>query len=514
MPFYANFFKLLTDSQIEKLHENTLSLLNNPGMKIENEQMLKALQKKGALVDFAAEIVRFPSKMIEEVIEIAAKEEKTRTSATAVKSGYFSVKETDYPNMLTFSWHTPFRNRNPKVQASFGGGAPMYYDHKTAQNRYATRDDVLRMVKLAEGLPEILTVGNAVHYLKENDGTDVSPKMVAIKGAEAVARFSSKPGCTTIIDKRQLPYLMEIGRIVKGSAQEYIKNPIFVNIHDTETPLRLTRPEAAIIEEMVKHKISIFILPMPLIGISSPVYPIAAAVIGAAEILGVWAAAKALGEDCPVEARCVAGALNPETGSAKFTSPEIVITDLAVAQLFRQKYGIPCGTGVGLIDAPVPGAMSIYERTFKLSASAFSGEPSFPVGIIGGAVVFSMEQAILDLDIAANQQNLLKEIGENQFEESLELIREKGIGGLFIDTTHTAKNFREYLTIPKVLKSFKNTNVSEALRHDPVQLAHQKCLDILESVKPFEINEDKSKAIDKVVEAAAKELASIKGAMV
>ncbi len=61
MPSYANFFKLLTDSQIEKLHENTLSLLNNPGMKIENAQMLKALQKKGALVDFTTEIVRFPA---------------------------------------------------------------------------------------------------------------------------------------------------------------------------------------------------------------------------------------------------------------------------------------------------------------------------------------------------------------------------------------------------------------------------------------------------------------------
>jgi len=83
------------------------------------------------------------------------------------------------------------------------------------------------------------------------------------------------------------------------------------------------------------------------------VYPIAAAIIGAQKFW-VLAAAKALGEDCPVEARCVAGALNPETGAAKFTSPEIVITDLAVAQLFRQKYGIPCGTGVGLIDALFP----------------------------------------------------------------------------------------------------------------------------------------------------------------
>ncbi len=155
--------------------------------------------------------------------------------------------------------------------------------------------------------------------------------------------------------------------------------------------------------------------------------------------------------------------------------------------------------------------MSIYERTFKLSASALSGEPSFPVGIIGGAVVFSMEQVILDLDIAASQQNLLKEIGENQFEESLELIREKGIGGLFIDTDHTAKNFREYLTMPKVLKSIKNTNVTEALRNDPVQLAHQKCLAILESVKPYEVDEDSQKLLIKWLKLQPKNLLLLRG---
>jgi len=48
-------------------------------------------------------------------------------------------------------------------------------------------------------------VGNGVHYLKEADGRDVAPKMVAIKGAAVAAKHSSKPGCTAIIDRRQLP---------------------------------------------------------------------------------------------------------------------------------------------------------------------------------------------------------------------------------------------------------------------------------------------------------------------
>ena len=519
----TSFYSLLSDAEIELLHEKTVSLLGNPGIKIENRAMLEALKKKGAEVDFENEIARIPKNYIEEVIMIAAKEEKDKIKNLSLKEGNLqktrnkdniSSIEHDYDNQLTFSWHTPFKNQAPQIKASFGGGAPLYYDHILKKNRYAKKSDFLRLINLAEGLPEVATVGNAVHYIKEDDYKDVAPKMVAIKGASMVAKYSSKPGCTSIIDRRQLPYLMEIGRIVKGSASEYMKNPVFVNIHDTETPLRLTRPEAAIIEDMVKNNLSIFILPMPLIGISSPVYPISGAIIGAAEILGVWAATKALNPECPVEARCVSGILNPATGAANFATPQTVLVDLAVAQLFRKKYGVPCGTGIGNIDSPIPGALSIFERTFKAIASALAGEPSFPVGIIGGAVVFSMEQVILDLDIAQYQYKYVSGIGGGQFEESLDLIREKGISGLFIDTEHTASNFRQNFTFTRAIKNIKGTGVEEATKQDPVELAYTKCMDILSQVKPYQIEDDKLEAIDKVVEAATKELTSIKGALV
>jgi trimethylamine--corrinoid protein Co-methyltransferase len=458
-------------------------------------------------VDLGSELARFPRELVEETISIAAAEERERRSAGSPES------ELGYPNQLTFSWHTPFRNRTPAVQASIGGGAPMFYDHERKANRYATRDDFLCAIRLAEGLPEVVTMGNGVHYLKESDGSDVPPKMVAVKGAALVALHSSKPGCTSIIDRRQLPYLMELGAIVRGSARAYLRNPILVNIHDTESPLRLTRPEAGIIEDMVHAGLSIFILPMLLAGISSPVYPISAAITAVAEILGVWAAVKALRQDCPVEARSVSGVLNPATGAASFATPETVLIDLAVAQLFRERYGIPCGTGVGLIDAPIPGSLSIFERTFKAFCSSLAGEPSFPVGIIGGAVVFSPEQVLLDLDIASTQAQLLRGIGGEQFAGSLELIRDKGIGGLYLDTEHTARHFRECLMLPKVLTRLKSTDVGNALAHDPVELAHARYREILEANPLRSIDEDRVRAVVRVEREAEKVLASIRGAM-
>ena len=502
----AGFFRALSDAEVDQLHDSVMALLENPGMRIENKEILQALEKKGAKVDYAAEVARFPRKLLEETIEIARREEAERLRADP--SGVNS------PGQLTFSWHTPFAERTPAVMASIGGGAPLYYDHEKKQNHYATGEDFLQTVHLAEGIPEIVTVGNAVHYLRELDGAEVPPKMVAIKGAATVAKHSSKPGCTSIIDVRQLPFLMELGRIVKGSAEAFIRSPIFVNIHDTESPLRVTRPEASIILAMARQKLPIFILPMPMAGITTPVYPISSSIVGAAEILGVWAATKAVRDDCPVQARCVSGVLNPATGAACFATPEATLIDLAVAQLFRERYGSRCGTGVGHIDAPAPGPLSKYERTFKATATNLAGEPVFPVGIIGGAVVFSIEQVILDLDIAAYQHQMCQGIGGAHFAESLALIREKGIGGLYLDTDHTALHFRESLVMPKVMTRLKSTDVPNALAHDPVDAAHSRCKDILARTPMYTIDDARRRAIDKVVESAAKELAAVRGALV
>jgi trimethylamine--corrinoid protein Co-methyltransferase len=502
-PLYQ-FLRVLSDEELDKLHDSALRLLENPGMKVENEDALKTLKAKGASVDFKKEVVHFPQELVEETIEIARREERERFS-----KGHTTV---DAPNALTMSWHTPFHERTPEVKVSLGGGCPQYYDHEKKETRIARGNDFLSLVHLAEGIPEIVSVGNAVHYLKESDGTMVAPKMVAIKGAATVAKHSSKPGCTAIIDCRQLDYLMEIGIIVKSSAEEYIKRPIFVNIHDTEAPLRITRPEAAIMVEMARRKLSIFILPMPLTGIAGPIYPIANSIIGAAEILGVWTMTKVIRDDTPVEAAVISGALNPKTGAACFSGPETILQDLAIAQLFREKYGTRCSTGPGIIDAPVPGPLSIYERTLKSLCASLAGEPLFNAGILGAGVVFSPEQLLIDIDIAYAQNAFCQGIGGNHFEDSLDLIREKGIGGLFIDTDHTAKHFRECLWIPKIFERLKSTDVQNALKHDPVEMAYNRWREIIDETELYSIDEDRQREIDRVVEKASKALSSIDGA--
>ena len=512
-----DFYRVLSDDELDKLHKAALGLLQDPGMKIENDIALEALQSRGARVE--GERVMFPPALVEETLSIARKEEEQRFSN--------GVSTAEAPNALTFSWHTPLRERTSPVVVSMGGGCPRYYDHERVETRLATANDFMRMIHLAEGIENIVTVGNPVHLLRDSDGKEVPPAMVAIMGAAAAAKHSSKPGCTAIMDHRQLQYLMEIGIIVKGSVEEYMRRPILVNLHDTEPPLRVTRPEAAIMVEMASRGLSIFILPMPMTGIAGPVYPIANAMIGAAEILGVWTMVKAIRMDTPVEAAVISGAMNPKTGAVCFSGPEVMLQDLAVAQLFRERYGLRCSSGSGFIDAPVPGMLALYERTLKSCMAFLAGEPMFNAGILGGGIVFSPEQLMLDLDMLHGLSRFCEGLGAEsvdrgdrpdrgdsnnradcyyRFDESLKLIREQGIGGLFIDTEHTVSHFRECLWVPSLLERFRGTEIETAMEHDPVQRAYEQWQDILRTTPMYTIDHEREAAIDKVVRSAEKEL--------
>ena len=322
---------VLSEDKLQEIHDGVLDLLANPGMKIEAPKLLHALKNKGAKVDFDTETVRFPKELINETIVIASNEEKKRISEA--RGDICKVRDA-----LAFSWHTGLPDKDLKINFSLGGGCPFFYDHPSNSIREANAKDFLKMIQLAEGLEKIATVGNPLHYLNDFEGKKVSPKMIAIEGAALVAKNSSKPGATTLMYPEQLDFLLEIGNVVRGDQKVNERNPLFININDTMPPLQLSRPEGAIIEALTTKNLPVFILPMPMAGIAGPVNPVSNSIIGAAEILGVWTAVKALNPNAPVDCSVVSGVMEPRSGAACFSAPEAVLQDVVIAELFREKW--------------------------------------------------------------------------------------------------------------------------------------------------------------------------------
>jgi hypothetical protein len=60
--------------------------------------------------------------------------------------------------------------------------------------------------------------------------------------------------------------------------------------------------------------------------------------------------------------------------------------------------------------------------------------------------------------------------------------------------------------VPDLLERFGGTNIEAAISHDPVQRAYEKWQHVLENTELYTIDQQRSKAIDKVVQSAEKTL--------
>ena len=472
------------EKELSLLHSGVLEVLEKTGMKLMVPEFLKALEGKGAKVDHANQVVWFPPSLIEDTLEQVRKEADS------------SVK-------MPFSWHDTFslETRPSQVEASFGGACIYLYDFKTDSTRDVTSNDMIRMLQLGEALPEVKSVGNPVMCLHDEHRNRVDGRLVALKGAQLIARHCSKPATAQVLNTQDLDLIIEIGIVLKGSWEQYKKQPFLMSVKEPTPPLRLTDTDGAVILAMAKKGLPCYIVPMPLMGLSAPITPAAGIVICTAEILAIWTAIKAIAPDAPVQAQVVSGVMDMRTGRSSFAAPEAILIDLGVATLFDRRYGLKCDTGVSWIDARYPGIQAGLERSFKLTSCALGGRINYPTGALAGNTVFSPEQAIIDIETSHALNRLLDGMGITEHTLCLDLIHEIGIGGNFFDCDHTAKNFRETVWLPQL---YDRTGASPGpieRDKDMIANAYEKWNDILKNTEPYQLDPDKSREIDKIVEA-------------
>ena len=159
---------------------------------------------------------------------------------------------------------------------------------------------------------------------------------------------------------------------------------------------------------------------------------------------------------------------------------------------------------MGLIDAQAPGVAAAYERSFKGTVSALCGESSYPVGILAGGNIFSPEQMMIDLDLAASQNLFIHQFASDDIASAVSLIREGGPGGCFLDTAHTCANFRERIWVPRVFDRHKGNDPKDTA--NPVARAYEAWNEILHNTEPYHLPDDQANQIDKIVARARKAL--------
>ncbi len=477
----------LASDQIQRIHETTLAVLERTGLRVDCADYHGPLQAAGARVERGAGVVKFPPALIEGVLA------DLRRKIEAGRKQYLL-------NGVTNPRWTP------PLGCKFGGACIEYCDPETGAIRAPSEQDLVRLLQLGEALDAVGFVGNPVACLVDAHGRRVSPAMQRIKTAALVARHTAKCGSTEVWNEQELPFLLEIGAIVRGGRRAYRAAPCFVTAKETIAPLQFPAEDGRVLLMLARAGLPATIVPMPISGGTSPCSPAGNMVLANAEILGVLACIQAAVPEALPGGGVISGVMDMATGSASFAAPEAMLQDAGLAQLFAARYGQDLAIGTGYIDAKYPGPQALAEKALKMSLAARQGRYNFPVGLLAGGRRFSPLQAILELELAEYIRRLDAAIDVSPEALAQEVIGAVGIGGEFLSHEHTLRNFRRNFWLPELWDRRMPDGGAAERATDILDAARAKLQAVWRRDDLYRIDDERGRAIDDVVARAERTL--------
>ncbi|NQT60012.1 MAG: trimethylamine methyltransferase family protein [Bacteroidetes bacterium] len=417
---------LLEPHEMETLHERTLDILAETGLYIDHDGFLHKLEAVGAEIDYTHRTAKFPRKLVHDAVK--------KTSGKKALLHHNPAQEVLLERPVK------------PLMFNFGGTALYVNGSDRKSTRIAKYADLERMVRFGNGHPRILSVGGPpVQMAYDENENEISANQRLLAGMTYLAKHCAKPGVAEIDSRRDVLYAEKLNEII-GNNQ---KKDSFLCVRCTISPLKIGFETADVLYTLAERKMPLGLAPMPLAGATAPVTIASALLIANAEILGMITALDAVACESAQEHIMLSGILDMRNGGANFSTPDAVLQDVGMAQLYSTYYDIPLLAPTDYIDASYPSYQSGYERAMKVAVTTLANCVYPSVGQLGAGLICSPTQACLDMEAFDWAAHFLKGIEVTEESLCVDLIKERGIGGHFLDADHTFDNFRSELFIPK-----------------------------------------------------------------
>lgn len=409
--------------KMERLYRGALRVLRETGCFIDHDDFLALFEKRRMKVDRTRRRVFFTEDLVNEWL------------------GPDPGRGDDFEPPRSFP-----------VQFGIGGSYPHYYDWPAGTATAGTTATMLDMVRTFNAMATFTTVGRILTL------ADVPQPIEPIIATALVIKHSPRPGRGEVYDAGSIPYLVELGEIVRGTpgCADFVPDRTFVT-----SPLRITRDVADLILAKAKLPIAALAGTMPSSGATAPVTREGTVVIQLAEVIATWLCYRAVRPDVSLGAVCASSVFDMKRGLCRFASPEAVLQDCAAAQILTRYFGVPARTSSGYVDAKTPGIQATYEKLFKAWWSyQFQGFINFGPGLLEAGQTFCCAQALVDMDTWESVNAMFTPEPRIEAEvpfNDIDIVAREG--GTFLITEHTLSLFREIMYHPQFLRETADESV-------------------------------------------------------
>jgi len=473
-------FRVLNGEDVNKIHELSLSLLQNLGVKIFSKKALDILEGAGADVDQHKLLAKIPEHLVEEAVRKA-------------------------PRSIDLY------SRNPKLDLHLDGEhifnitdgvATQVIDFDSGRRRPGRKDDLCKAAQIVDFLDYI----NAIFTPVTPQDTPLHSHM--LHEFEAVLNNTEKHYCAGAVDdSREIPYLLEMVAAVVGGEEEIRRRPIMSACTCLVNPLIIPREGIEPHLELAKYNVPISIVSMPILGATAPITVAGSILLGNALILAGLTILELANPGTPVMYGSYPLSQDMKGGGHSGATPEALLV-IAGHNQMGKFYGLPIYSGGTTTASKLPDAQSAYEKALGGLFSAMTGADigAGGIGILENYNTLCFEQMLIDYEIVTMVMKLLEGVEMGNEALALDAILRVGCEGHYLTDRHTLSHFREVWE-PMISDTKSYDAWLKSGGRSVAEVARGRMEKILKSHVPVPLDKDIRERLSEIVRRADKELA-------
>jgi trimethylamine--corrinoid protein Co-methyltransferase len=404
----------LDDGEQMRVHEASLRILAEAGVRFHGERALPLLADAGAHVDPEAGIARIPRELVE------------ATLATAPRSFVLGARNPAHDYALP----------SPLTRYCLDGTAAFAIDFETGERRYGTRRDT------ELGLRVFQAADLGVMAWAPVTASDAPAGTRALHEFVGMVRASAKHGQHELHTREQVPYLAEALTIAGGGVAAVRERHPWSLIYCPVAPLVHDGPMLDAYLDLGDLDLPVMIMPMPVTGTTGPAGLLANVALANAEALSAIVVLQLAHPGRPVIYSSATGSMDFRSGAFLGGTPEMAIMSAALVTMGRS-YGVPATAAGCTSDAPEPGPEAVMEKLVTMLPPASAGaDIVVGFGEIQGDQALVLEQILVDNELGRYVERLVEGIGDPADPDFVAEIVGVGPGGNFLASPVTRRAAR------------------------------------------------------------------------
>ena len=376
-----------------------------------------------------------------------------------------------------------------------GSSCVQVLDPRTGEHRESRSADLVRLVQVAEMLPQYAAQSTALVC------ADVPKDVGDLYRLFLVLRYSDKPIVTGAFTASAVRHMVDLLAADAGGDEALRRRPRAVFDVCPSPPLHWSEFAALSLIELARAGVPAEIVSVPLAGAAAPVTLAGAVVQHAAECIAGIVIAQLAEPHAPIVWGGAPSIFDMRTGTTPMGAIETAMIDLACIEVGKH-LGLPTHAYLGGSDAKLLDAQAGMESAVALTLGALGG-----INMISGAGMLdflacqSVEKLVVDAEAIASAQRLVEGIQARTESLAVAMFERAGLAGEFLKLPETRKLFRLEQHLPSAVIDRGSLRAwEEAGRADMFGRARVRADELVAAYRRPELDPHREKALRAVAE--------------